>query len=60
VRSVWPEGVQAQVEESGASLFLPTFEVVNIDSGRTTVHGGLVKLGTKKLVLQGDGTYNGS
>ena len=57
VRSVWRSGGRARVEESGADLFLPTFEVVDNASGRTTLQGGLVKLGSGRLVLQADGTY---
>jgi hypothetical protein len=32
-------------------------EVVNNATGRTTVQGGVVKLGSRRLVLQGDGIY---
>ena len=46
-----------RAEGTGVLLLTPTFEVMNTYTGVTTVQGGLTKLGSKRLVLQGDGTY---
>jgi len=43
--------------EFGAGFFPPTFEIVERDSGRTTVQGGLAKVGTGTLVLTTANTY---
>jgi hypothetical protein len=46
-----------RTKEPGAGIFVPTFEVVDNESGQTTVHGGLVKTGAGTLVLAGQNTY---
>src|SRR5262245_3170735 len=43
--------------EFGAGFFLPTFQVVQRDSGRTAVYGGLAKVRPGTLVLANANTY---
>jgi len=46
-----------QIDEPEPVLLQPTFEVVDDESGRTTVHGTLAKVGAGRLVLEGRNTY---
>jgi hypothetical protein len=43
--------------EFGAGIYAPTFEIFETDSGRTTVQGGLVKVGGGQVLLSNANTY---
>jgi hypothetical protein len=49
-----------EVVIGGMNVSLPIFEVFDNESGKTIVRGGVARLGSKLLVIQGDGTYTGS
>jgi hypothetical protein len=46
-----------EAREFEASLSAPTSELIDNASGRTTAAGGLVRLGTGRILLQGHGNY---
>jgi hypothetical protein len=57
IEFTWLVHLDRAPNEPGDSIDPPTFEVVDKDTGRTTVRGELVKVGTGHLVLSNVNTY---
>jgi hypothetical protein len=51
IQSLQPSSTQERVEDSSADMLPPTFELIDNESGKTTVHGTLLKVWQGSLGL---------